>query len=204
VDIPQPPDAVRPATPVRASDADRERAAAILRAATIDGRLPVGELDERLGLVYNAKSTGELASIVEDLQPTPWRGSPPPPAKDAGVLAGFTRNGRWAVAGEYRATAVIGSGVIDLRQAQFTTPETTIRVNSWISTIYVVVPRDAEVRVAGAGILGGFRQDREGTGYPAVHRINVIGVAVCGSVLIVRRLPPARERRLQKRKRKTN
>jgi len=204
VDVPQPSEAARPAIPVRASDADRERGAAVLRAATADGRLPADELDERLGLVYNAKSKDELASIVEDLQPALWQGGSPPAAKDVGVLAGFARTGRWAVADEYRATAVISSGVIDLRQAQFTAQETTIRVNSWISTVYVVVPEDADVHVAGTGILGGFRQDREGAGYPAAHRINVTGVAVCGSVLVVRHLPPARERRIQRRGRKKN
>ena len=192
MDVPQPSDAARPAIPVRASDADRERGAAVLRAATADGRLPVGELDERLALLYNAKSKDELASIVEDLQSPPRPGGSPSAAKDASVLAGFVRTGRWAVADEYSATAVVGTGVIDLRQAQFTVPETTIRVNSWISTVYVVVPEDAEVHIAGTAILGGFRQDREDAGYPAAHRINVAGVAVCGSVLVVRHLPPAR------------
>jgi Domain of unknown function (DUF1707)/Cell wall-active antibiotics response 4TMS YvqF len=204
VDVPQPSDAARPAIPVRASDADRERGAAVLRAATADGRLPADELDERLGLVYNAKSSDELASIVKDLQPAPWPGGSPPAAKDIGVLTGFVRNGRWAVADEYRATAVISSGVVDLRQVQFTAPETTMRVNSWVSTVYVIVPEDAEVHVTGTAILGGFRQDREGTGYPAAHRINVTGVAVCGSVLVVHHLPPAMERRIQRRGRKTN
>ena len=46
-------------------------------------------------------------------------------------------------------------------------PETTIHVSSWFSTVYVVVPEDAEVRVAGTGIVGGFKQDRESPGYPA-------------------------------------
>lgn len=202
MDVPPPSKAARPAIPVRAADADRERAVAVLRAATADGRLPAGELDERLELVYKVKSTDELASIVMDLQPAPWPGDSPTEARDVGVLASFARSGRWAVAAEYHATAVIGSGVIDLRQAQFTAPETTVRVSSWLSTVYVLVPEDVEVHVAGAGILGGFRQDREGTDYRAAHRINVTGVAVCGSVLVVRHLPPATERRLQGRKRK--
>jgi hypothetical protein len=189
---------------MRASDADRERAVAVLRAATADGRLTVGELDERLELTCNAKSRDELAAIVTDLEPAPWPGGSPPAATDVGVLAGFTRSGRWAVAAGYHATAVIGSGVIDLRQAQFTAPETTIHVDSWISTVYVLVPEDAEVHVAGRGILGGFRQDRESTGYPAARRINVTGTAVFGTVIVLRHLPLARERRLQRRGWKAN
>ena len=95
MNVPQPSEAARPAIPVRASDADREQAAAVLQAATADGRLPVAELDERLGLVYNAKSKDELASIVKDLQPAAWPGGSPPAAKDAGVLA--RRSTQWTL-----------------------------------------------------------------------------------------------------------
>jgi len=214
MDVSQPSDAAPgdsragkaiPADPApRASDADRERAAAVLQAAAADGRVSVGELDERLELVYRANSRDELASIVKDLQPVPWPGGTPALASDVGVLSDFARKGRWLVGDNYRATAVISSGVIDLRRAQFTGPETTIHVSSWISTVYVVVPEDAEVRVAGTGILGGFKQDRESAGYPAAHRINVTGVAVCGSVFVVRQLPPAKERRLRRRERKAS
>lgn len=188
---------------LRASDADRERAAAVLQAATADGRVSAGELDERLGLVYSAKSQGELASVVQDLQPASWPNGTPASAKDVGVLSDFVRKGRWLVGDKYRATAVISSGVIDLREAQFTGPETTIHVNSWISTVYVVVPEDAEVRVAGTGILGGFEQDRESGHYSAARRINVTGLAVCGSIYVVHQLPSGKERRLHKRERRS-
>jgi hypothetical protein len=186
---------------LRASDSDRERAASLLQAATADGRVSVGELEERLELVYSAKSKGELASIVKDLQPAPGASGTPTSTKDVGVLSDFVRKGRWLVGDGYRGTAVIGTGVIDLREAQFTGPETTIHLNSWISTIYVVVPEDVEVRVAGTGILGGFKQDRESVGYS--HRVNVTGVTVCGNVHVVHQLPAARERRLRKRERKS-
>ena len=48
-----------PADPaLRATDADRDRTASLLQAAVADGRVSVGELEERLESVYNAKSTG--------------------------------------------------------------------------------------------------------------------------------------------------
>jgi len=212
MDVSQPSEAApddplpRRAVPVdpalRASEADRERAAAVLQAATADGRVSAGELDERLGLVYRARSTDELAAVVKDLQPVPWPSGTPTSAKDVGVLSDFVRKGRWLVGERYRATAVISSGVIDLREARFTGPETAVHVNSWIGTVYVVVPEDAEVHVAGTGILGGFKQDRESADYSAVHRITVTGLAVCGSVHVVRQLPSAKERRLRRRERK--
>ena len=151
---------------LRASDSDRERAASVLQAATADGRVSASELDERLQLVYNAKSKAELASIVQDLQPVQWENRTPTATKDVGIINDFVRDERWVVGDKYRATAVIAVGVVDLRKAQFTSPETTIRVHSWISTVYVVVPEDAEVHVSGTGIVGGFHQDRENGATP--------------------------------------
>ncbi|MGW7002269.1 DUF1707 SHOCT-like domain-containing protein [Streptomyces sp. NPDC054933] len=197
----------RKAVPVvsalRASDADRERAADVLQAATADGRVSTGELEERLELVYSARSKDELASIVKDLQPVPWPSGAPTSTKDVGVLSDFIRKGRWRVGDSYRSTAVISSGVIDLREAQFSGPETTIHVNAWLGTVYIVVPEDVEVRVEGTGILGEFKQDRQSADHSAAHRINVTGVAACGSVHVVHQLPPAKERRLQGRERRS-
>src|SRR5690606_32055326 len=47
------PDRLEPSE-LRASDADRERVAEVLRQAAAEGRLDLNELDERLGLVYAA------------------------------------------------------------------------------------------------------------------------------------------------------
>ncbi|MGD3111709.1 DUF1707 SHOCT-like domain-containing protein [Streptomyces sp. YGL11-2] len=187
---------------LRASDADRDRAADVLRAATADGRVSTGELDERLEMVYRARSKGDLATAVQDVQPVPWSVRTPAATRDVGVLGDVVRDGRWLVGEEYRAAAVIGSGVIDLRAARFTGPETTLHVNAWIGTVHIVVPEGVEVHVAGTGVVGGFTQDRDGTGLPATHRITVTGIAVCGSVHVVHELPPAVERRVHRRARK--
>lgn len=187
---------------LRASDADRERTAAVLQEATADGRVSTDELEQRLEVVYGARTRSELDAVVKDLQPVQWTRRTPAVGKDTGVLSGFARKGRWTVGDSYRGTAVVGSGVIDLREAEFTGPETTIHVSSWIGTVYVVVPDDVEVHVEGTGVLGGFKQDRANTAHSARHRINVTGLAVCGSVFVVHELTPAQERRLLKRKRK--
>ncbi len=183
---------------LRASDSDRERAAAVLQAATADGRVSSGELEKRLELVYSAKSKGDLETIVKDLQPMQWGGGTPTATKDLGVIGSLVRKGRWVVGEKYRATAIIGTGVIDLREAEFTGPETTISVNSWLSTVYVVVPENVEVRVSGTGIFGGFKQDRESTGYASTHVINVTGMAFSATVHVVHEIPEGKERRLLK------
>jgi Domain of unknown function (DUF1707) len=52
---------------VRASDADRERVAAILRGAAGQGLLTLAEVDERLARVYAATYVGDLAPLTADL-----------------------------------------------------------------------------------------------------------------------------------------
>ncbi|MBS2535206.1 DUF1707 and DUF2154 domain-containing protein [Catenulispora sp. NF23] len=195
-------DAIEPAdAALRASDADRERAAQVLQAATADGRVTPAELEERLERVFAAKSRGELATIVSDLRPARPADAAPTAAKDLGVLSDISRGGEWVVGDGYTGTAVIGSGVIDLRNAEFTGSETTIRVNAWVSTVYVVVPPDVEVRVEGKSVLGGFTRGRDepGRARSAAHRITVTGVAVLGTVHVVHELPPDKLRRLHKR-----
>jgi DUF1707 SHOCT-like domain len=55
------------AAPVRASDADRERVAAILRGAAGQGLLTLAEVDERLAEVYAATHVTDLAPLTADL-----------------------------------------------------------------------------------------------------------------------------------------
>jgi hypothetical protein len=57
-------------TPVRASDAEREQAAELLRAGYADGRLTRDEFDERLAAGYAAKTHADLRSLTSDLPGT--------------------------------------------------------------------------------------------------------------------------------------
>jgi hypothetical protein len=52
---------------MRASDADRERAAALLREHAAVGRLTTEEFDQRLDKVFAAKTIGELDGLLADL-----------------------------------------------------------------------------------------------------------------------------------------
>ena len=68
---------------LRASDAEREQHAELLREHAAQGRLTVDELEERLDRVYAARTVGELAPVVGDL-PAPRR---PRPARAPARLA---------------------------------------------------------------------------------------------------------------------
>ena len=54
-------------TRVRASDAEREEFAGMVRDATAEGRLSLAEGDERLAQIYAAKFRDELRPLVADL-----------------------------------------------------------------------------------------------------------------------------------------
>jgi uncharacterized membrane protein len=52
---------------MRASDADRDRVAALLREHLADGRLTADEFQERLSATFAAKTFGELDELMADL-----------------------------------------------------------------------------------------------------------------------------------------
>jgi hypothetical protein len=74
-------------TALRASDGDRRAVAERLGTALTDGRLDVGEYDERLARAYAARTQGELAPLLADLPAASGRPRPPAPP-------GTARSGR--------------------------------------------------------------------------------------------------------------
>jgi Domain of unknown function (DUF1707)/Cell wall-active antibiotics response 4TMS YvqF len=65
------PDPAAHALTMRASDADRERVAEVLRDAYVDGRLSPSEHEERLSAAYTAATFGELVPVLTDLPVPP-------------------------------------------------------------------------------------------------------------------------------------
>jgi len=61
---------------LRASDADRERVLDILKAAFVQGRLVMDELDIRAGQTLSSRTYAELAAITADIPVAPIE--PPP------------------------------------------------------------------------------------------------------------------------------
>lgn len=74
-------DGVEPRDQLRAADSDREAVVERLRTAAAEGRLDLGEYDQRVGEAYAAKTYGELDRLLADLPgPVP---SPSPPRQPA-------------------------------------------------------------------------------------------------------------------------
>jgi hypothetical protein len=116
----QGPDPVAEALRMRASDADREKVASILRDAYVEGRLTAVEHEERLAEVYRATTYGELIPIMHDLPVPPGtltvptanglQVSPPPgaPVPATRTDAGIVVNSALAGMGDNSFVAIFG------------------------------------------------------------------------------------------------
>lgn len=155
---------------VRASDAEREAAAARLRDASGEGRLSFEEFTTRLDAAYDATTRGELERLTADL-PAPddrYRAVAPaggPPARtplgarvvrsSVAVMSGVDRTGPWRLEGETTAVAVMGGVDLDLRQAQIVGDRVTITAVAIMGGIDIYVPEGVEVEVSGFSLMGG-------------------------------------------------
>ncbi|MET8163098.1 DUF1707 domain-containing protein [Streptomyces sp. NPDC005329] len=202
---------------LRASDADRERVAEVLRDALAEGRLDMTEFEERLEETYKARTYRELAPITRDL---PVAGVVPPPAMSlhkepledgswagrivggegsstwaVAVLSGFQRRGRWTAPRRFNCFAFWGGGEIDLREANFAAGEIEINCVAIMGGVQITVPPGVEVVVRGIGVMGGFdHRETDAPGEPGAPRVVVGGFAFWGGVGIERKKTRAARR----------
>ncbi|MEV0124950.1 DUF1707 domain-containing protein [Streptomyces sp. NPDC050703] len=194
------PAAAGSAGSLRASDADRDRTADILREALAEGRLTAEEHSERIDGVYSAKTMAELEPLVGDLpaahgrpraahapEPAPARPSPgavPPVADEnlVAVLSGSVRRGRWRVARRTHAYAIFGSVEIDLSEAIFEQRQVVIKAIAVFGSIEVHVPENVSLRGNGMGVLGSFEVDTLDSPDQDAPVVFVDGTAILGSI----------------------
>jgi hypothetical protein len=196
-----PPDPSR----MRVGDRERHAVAEVLREAAGEGRIDMAELDERLEATYAAKTYADLVPITADLPvshrpdaaliPRPVAQPPaygPTYASSVAVMSETKRSGPWQVGATHAAFALMGSVVLDLRQAQFAVPEILINANAVMAGVEVIVDAHTHVLVEGTGVMGEFKEAKPKVPYePRPHApvVRVRGIALMGSVE-VKRLPP--------------
>ncbi|WP_406454291.1 DUF1707 domain-containing protein [Streptomyces sp. NBC_00876] len=193
---PQQPTARAEPDVIRASDADRDRIADILREAMAEGRLTAEEHAERVDSVYRAKTVGELEPLVRDL-PTPGAsvraeagtshaygsGEPTGPADNlVAIFSSSTRKGRWRVGGRTNAFALFGSVEIDLTEALFGQRLTVINATSVFGSVEIRVPENISLRGSGTGIFGNFEVVTLESADPEAPVVVVNGYSVFGTV----------------------
>ncbi|WP_210577115.1 DUF1707 domain-containing protein [Streptomyces sp. GESEQ-4] len=185
------------ATELRASDADRDRVADILREALAEGRLTADEHAERVEGVLAAKTVGELDVFIQDLPAAHQRRMPPaaapnrptagaiPVDPDDNVVAVFSstvRKGRWRAGRRIHAYAIFGSVEIDLSEALFEYQQVVIKAISVFGNVEVRVPENVSLRGTGGGVLGNFEVDTLDSTESQAPVVYVDGWAVLGNI----------------------
>ncbi|MEU6771194.1 DUF1707 domain-containing protein [Streptomyces sp. NPDC046759] len=188
-----------PVSELRASDADRDRIADILREALAEGRLTADEHAERVDGVLHAKTVGELEVFIRDLPaahrrpsvpgwtPAPSRPTPGaiPAEADASVVAVFSsavRRGRWHAGRRIHAYSIFGSVEIDLSEAIFEYQQVVIKAVSVFGDVQIRVPENVSLRGTGGGVLGNFEVDTLDSVESDAPVVYVDGWAVLGNV----------------------
>jgi hypothetical protein len=151
---------------LRASDAERQRAAESMRTHYLDGRLSQDDFDERVERALAARTKGELAELTRDL---PQEASPPlePQRRrkvTVHVIGGLAREERGMAQDEYLFVSGIGGLDLDLSGAQIPAGGVDIRVWSIIGGVALTVPDGVAVEHAGFSLLGGVDDSTRGAG----------------------------------------
>jgi len=184
---------------LRASDADRDRAAAVLNEALAHGRLTAEEHSERLDALYAAKTHADIVPVIDDLPAAsalvaPSPGASPATKADQGrrlvaVFGGISRKGRWHPEPVTRIVAVCGGAELDLRDAVLPGREITINVVAVCGGAEITVPPEMRVIDTGSAIMGGrdITGESAESAQPDAPVLRLTGTCVCGGVAVKRK-----------------
>ena len=208
-----------PETPdLRASDADREQTAELLRRAAGDGRLTVDELDDRLAEAFAARTRAELEQLVADVLVSGDTGLPvgaaaaslPVVPGEGGtkwlvsIMSGHDRRGHWRVGPKVINFNFWGGSEIDLNDAVLSAQHTEIRVISIMGGADVYVPEGLDVQVSDFSLMGGngvqLGSERPVPGGPTV-RLRLVSLMGGSNVRRGRKLTRRERRELKEQRR---
>jgi Domain of unknown function (DUF1707) len=192
---------------LRASHADRDQVAELLRVAAGDGRLSADELDDRLERALTATTYAELAVLTADLPATPGARVVPPGAGPVGATpkdlmrihvhgSGAARDGRWVVPKELDVKVKGGAVKLDFTEAVITQP--LLRITAEVSggelrliTTPGIVVDAGDISQRGGSVT---LPEPPGPGVPIQLRIEING-SVHGAAIIAGPPPPPRRPR---------
>ena len=184
-------DSVPQDSSLRAADTDRIQVAQLLTDAAAQGRLDLGEYEDRLAKAYAARTYDELDELSADLPgiANTRRGAckPAPSTVLLALMSGFQRRGRWNVPRKITSISLFGGGVIDLRYADFTSPDVDIHAYSIMGGQTILVPPEVNLTITGVGVMGAFDHDVEEGGAPGAPNVTITGFSLWGGVGIKRK-----------------
>jgi hypothetical protein len=177
---------------VRASDAERDRAAQALSAHAGQGRLTLAELSERVDAAYGARTRGELEALLRDLPTQPASTDVEAPSRrkplrwTVAVMSGAHRRGRLRIAGRSTVMAVMGGASVDLREAEIDRDAHLFAV-SLMGGIDILVPAGVDVQLDGISIMGGKHlKGADAPDRPETPVLHVTGLALMGGISVRR------------------
>jgi hypothetical protein len=185
---------------LRASDADRDAAAAVINNALAEGRLSPEEHSERLDAIYAAKTHAELVPLLDDLPgqhvvalqdrgPSADVARAGSGGRIAAIFGGATRKGTWHPEPVISVLTVCGGVELDFRDAILPGKEIILKATTVMGGVEVVVPPEMRVVDNGIAILGA----REITGNPGEAAspeapvLRVEGACVLGGIEVKRK-----------------
>lgn len=183
---------------LRASDADRDAAAAVINNALAEGRLTADEHGQRLDAIYAAKTQAELAPLLADLPGqqamAPVTSTSTQMAKSrrggriVAIFSGASRKGAWHPEPVIDVLTVFGGAELDFREAVLPGKEVTLRATSILGGVEVTVPPEMHVIDNGIAILGGreIKGGAESVG-PDSPVLRIEGICVLGGIEVKRK-----------------
>ena len=172
----------------------REKVVSALSLHFANDRLTLEELENRLALVYSARTHSDLTQLLADL-PAPGGNEAPQvavvPADEAAprrlilaVMGELRRRGAWNLPRELTVFAMMGNAKLDLRQATFPAGVTTINAVGVMSEISIIVPPDVGIEADGTALMGTVDSvsSRGGTAVAGHPMVRVKGFAVMSSI----------------------
>jgi hypothetical protein len=141
---------------LRASDADRDRTAAVLGNAMAVGRLTTTEYAQRLDAAYAATTLGDLVPLTRDLPAEDAADTSVAAADRAEVAARFSkviRSGRWVAGRRTRLTSRFGALIVNLSDAVLPGREILLEVDAFCGKLIVIVPPGAHVIDEGGALF---------------------------------------------------
>lgn len=165
--LPSPPRSDR--SRIAPTEAERERAAALLSSRFADDVLSLEQFEERVAEVFRVGSRAELEALTADLAPSRVPGAPaatraarrsrgvaePVPAHDRrfAILANLAHHSMSAVPRRLDVSAVFGNVELDLRNAKFGAGTTEIHVRAVFGHIAITLPAGTQLEQHASSIL---------------------------------------------------
>lgn len=188
---------------MRASDAERDAAIRRLGGACTEGRLTLGEFEERIEHAMAARTRGELAELLSDLpaigaeahsstgleQPLSTGLAPDARAcrntqLSLNLFGGLRRHGRWTLPRHLVHVAVAGGTTLDLSEAELSREEVTLTVVTILGGVDVRIPDALRLDVSGISILGGRRIAQRHSASPDAPLIHLRLFSLAGGIRV--------------------